>query len=111
MLYVLTVWFFLLLHSISLYGCPTVSLSISQMKGIWVVSSFDDCKNAVARQRQCRSVKRLYWAIVQSLPGRAPKREQGESKNLQPVGRGATLIYPGGCGSGGTFPYMVRIGL
>ena len=51
---------------------------------------------------------RLYWAIA---AGQRSKAEQGESGSLQPAGSGVTLIYPGGCGSSRTFPYMVRIGL
>ena len=68
----------------------------------------DICVRTLRQDEESARVLRGF--IGQSLPGRPPRREQGESGSLQPAGRRATLIYPGGCGRGGTFPYMVRIG-
>ena len=64
------------------------------------------CKNAA------RAPKYQEAFIGQSLRGRAPRREHGESGNLQSAGKGgATPIYPGSCGHGGTFPYRARVPL
>ena len=72
------------------------------------MKSEDDCVRMPRQDKE--SARVLIGFMGQSLPGRAPRHEQGKSGGLQPVGKGAAPIYPGDTEAAGPFRIWLESG-